>query len=119
MSESVPYVYVVVLAMVWRIMSSRKTFSFELFKDYEFKNTNCIYLEKFLMFLFPICIAIIYFLEMTDIMIIKLLLTSVILIDFLIQYLYKQMKWIVLNEEGLSKQFIWWIILIIVIFIIV
>lgn len=118
MSDTIPYVYVVVLAFIWRVMSMRNGFSFQLFENIEIKNKNVLYIEKMIMLLLPIIITLLNFLEIFNGFIIKLLLIGVILLDFLLQYLYMK-KNLLVTDKKYSKDFIWWIVLIIIILIIV
>lgn len=118
MGQSIPYAYVVVLVFIWRILSQRKGFSFQLFDNVEIINKNSLYLEKIIMFLFPISIAIAYSLEIISSGFTSILLVTVILIDFLLQYLFESMQWIKISNKY-SKELLWWLILAVVIFIIV
>lgn len=118
MNTSVPYAYVIVLVFVWRIISQRKGFSFRLFENIEIINKKSLYLEKIIMFLFPVIIAIIHSLEMISSGFTGMLLVTVILVDFLLQYLFESMQWIKTNNKY-SKELLWWAVLAVIIIIIV
>lgn len=118
MSETIPYVYVFSLVMIWRAMSDKKRFSFQIYQLVKIKNKNCFIIEKGIMVLLPIMIAIFYCMNVFDLFFVKLLLIGVVFVDFLLQYLYKYFEWLE-TDKKLSKEIYWWFLFMGLIFIMI
>lgn len=118
MSETIPYVYVFSLVMIWRAMSDKKRFSFQIYQLVKIKNKNCFIIEKGIMVLLPIMIAIFYCMDVFDLFFVKLLLIGVVFVDFLLQYLYKYFGGLE-TDKKLSKEIYWWFLFMGLIFIMI